>query len=52
METRETAVSATTHMLPSLQQRTYEDGLQWLELPTAYELNAQKSHLKNNGVVR
>ena len=42
METRESAVSKRTHKMPSLQQRIYEDGLYWLELLTAYELNAQK----------
>jgi len=48
IETRESAMSATTEKMPSLQQIT--DRLQWLELTTAYELNTQ-SRVNNNGVV-
>jgi hypothetical protein len=28
--------------MPSLQQKTREDGLYWLEIPSAYGPNAQK----------
>jgi len=42
VETRESVVSGTKQKMPSFQQRTCEDGLYWLELPTAYEPNAQK----------
>jgi len=38
-KTRESAVSGTKKKMPSLQQRA--DGLYWLELTTAYVLNAQ-----------
>ena len=42
VETRASAVSKRAHKMPSLQQRIYEGALYWLELLTAYELNAQK----------